>query len=105
MTTAHTHLIFKGKNSSLLKHSIPFILLYFNTGNRFQNVLITIGETVADVATTNTNSPAVCAYHPGPPDNVERFNCLQRMYGRYVRVIMINHNVELSLFEMEVIGF
>ena len=105
MTTAHTHLIFKGKNSSLLKHSIPFILLYFNTGNRFQNILITIGETVADVATTNTNSPAVCAYHPGQPDDVERFNCSQRMYGRYVRVAKINFNNWLNLYEIEVIGF
>ena len=66
--------------------------------------MITIGEEEAEVANTKVDSDVVCAYYPGRPDDVHRFNCKTRMYGRYVRVTMLTTNV-LNLYEIEVIGF
>ena len=72
---------------------------------RFQNPLITIGEKEAEVANREVDSDVACAYYPGRPDDVHRFNCTTRMYGRYVRVTMLNHRHHLNLYEIEVIGF
>ena len=72
--------------------------------DRFQNPLITIGEEEAEVANTEVDSDVVCAYYQGIPDDVHRFSCTTRMYGRYVRVTMLTTNY-LSLYEIEVIGF
>ena len=71
---------------------------------RFRNVLITIGEEKAEVANTDLDSDVVCAYHQGRPDDIHRFNCTQRMYGRYVRVTALTTD-HLNLYEIEVIGF
>ena len=73
--------------------------------DRFQNPLITIGEEEAEVANTEVDSDVVCAYYQGRPDDVHRFNCTTRMYGRYVRVTMLNVTEQLNLYEIEVIGF
>ena len=73
--------------------------------DRFQNPLITIGEEEAEVANTEVDSDVVCSYYPGRPDDVHRFNCTTRMYGRYVRVTMLNITEQLNLYEIEVIGF
>ena len=67
--------------------------------------MITIGEEEAEVANTDVDSDVVCSYHPGRPDNIHRFNCTQRMYGRYVRVTILGHIEFLNLYEIEVIGF
>ena len=72
--------------------------------DRFQNPLITIGEEEAEVANTEVDSDVVCAYNQGRPDDVHRFNCKTRMYGRYVRVTILTTNY-LTLYEIEVIGF
>ena len=72
---------------------------------RFQNPLITIGEKEAEVANRELNSDVACAYYQGRPDDVHRFNCTTRMYGRYVRVTMLNIKDYLHLYEIEVIGF
>ena len=72
--------------------------------DRFQNPLITIGEEEAEVANTEVDSDVVCAYYQGRPDDVHRFNCKTRMYGRYVRVTILTTNY-LTLYEIEVIGF
>ena len=71
---------------------------------RFKDILINIGEDEAEVANTTVNSDVVCSYHPGRPDDVHRFNCTTRMYGRYVRVIVLRNTI-LNLYEIEVIGF
>ena len=71
---------------------------------RFKDVLINIGEDEAEVANTEANSDVVCSYHPGRPDDVHRFNCTTRMYGRYVRVIVLRYTT-LNLYEIELIGF
>ena len=73
--------------------------------NRFKNPVITIGEQEAEVAHTNQDLDAVCAYHQGRPDDVHRFNCTTRMYGRFVRVTMMDHSEALNLYEIEIIGF
>ena len=70
----------------------------------FQNPLITIAEEEAEVANTELDSDAVCAYYEGVPGNVHRFNCTQRMYGRYVRVTLLARTY-LQVYEIEVIGF
>ena len=79
-------------------------MFYLEIKGRFQNPLITIGEEEAEVANTEVDSDVVCAYYPGRPDDVHRFNCTQRMYGRYVRVTILTTNF-LNLYEIEVIGF
>ena len=71
---------------------------------RFQNPRITIGEDEAEVANTALDSDVLCAYYQGQPDNVHRFNCTQRMYGRYVRVTSLA-TTYLHVYEIEVIGF
>ena len=71
---------------------------------RFKDVLINIGEDEAEVANTEIDSDVVCSYHPGRPEDVQRFNCTTRMYGRYVRVTILTTNI-LNLYEIEVIGF
>ena len=53
---------------------------------------------------TEVDSDVVCAYYQGRPDDVHRFNCTTRMYGRYVRVTILTTNY-LNLYEIEVIGF
>ena len=73
--------------------------------NRLKNPLVTIAEEEADLANTEVDSDAVCAYHSGTPDNIHRFNCTTRMYGRYVEVTMLDHTNFLQLYEIEVIGF
>ena len=70
-----------------------------------KNFLITIGEEEAEVANTEIDSDVVCAYYPGRPDDVHRFNCKTRMYGRYVRVAAIELGAAFHLYEIEVIGF
>ena len=70
-----------------------------------KNFLITIGEEEAEVANTELDSDVVCAYYPGIPDDVHRFNCKTRMYGRYVRVTAIERESAFNLYEIEVIGF
>ena len=67
--------------------------------------MITIGKEEAEVANTEVDSDVVCAYYQGQPDDVHRFNCTTRMYGRYVRVTMLNVTEHLNLYEIEVIGF
>ena len=69
----------------------------------FQNPLVTIGETEAEVNNTEVDSDAVCAYYEGIPDEEHRFNCTQSMYGRYVRITLLAYT-KLLLFEVEVIG-
>ena len=80
-------------------------LFYLLVRDRFQNPLIAVGEEEAEVANTEVDSDVVCAYYPGIPDNVHRFNCKTRMYGRYVRVTAVNVSTYLNLYEIEVIGF
>ena len=53
---------------------------------------------------TEVDPDVVCAYYQGRPDDVHRFNCKTRMYGRYVRVTILTTN-SLTLYEIEVIGF
>ena len=81
-----------------------FVVIVLVSRERFKDVLINIGEDEEEVANTEVNSDVVCSYHPGRPDDVHRFNCTTRMYGRYVRVIVL-HNIILNLYEIEVIGF
>ena len=45
----------------------------------------------------------MCAYLLGQPDNVHRFDCTNRMYGRYVRVTLLATTI-LNVFEIEVTG-
>ena len=71
---------------------------------KFRNVLITT-SLEQEVVNTDVNSDVVCTYHPGRPEVVHRFNCTNRMYGRYVRVTMLNVIDSLNLYEIEVIGF
>ena len=79
--------------------------MYLVVRDRFQNPLITIGEDEAEVANTEIDSGVVCAYYPGRPDDLHRFNCKTRMYGRYVRVTQLGITDYLNLYEIEVIGF
>ena len=79
-------------------------LIVLESRERFKDVLINIGEDEEEVTNTEVNSDVVCSYHPGRPDDVHRFNCTTRMYGRYVRVIVL-HKIILNLYEIEVIGF
>ena len=78
---------------------------FLEANERFRNPLITIGEHNSEAANTDLDSAAVCAYYPGRPEDVHRFNCTTRMYGRYVRVTMLNVTEQLNLYEIEVIGF
>ena len=73
--------------------------------NRLKNPLVTIAEEEAELANTEVDSDVVCAYHSGTPDNIHRFNCTTRIYGRYVKVTMLDHTNFLQLYEIEVIGF
>ena len=72
---------------------------------RFENPLITIAEEEAEVANRDVDSDVVCAYHAGRPDDVHRFNCTTRMFGRYVRLTMLDRYEVLHVYEIEVIGF
>ena len=65
--------------------------------NRLKNPLVTIAEEEADLANTEVDSDVVCAYHSGTPDNIRRFNCTTRIYGRYVKVTMLDHTNFLQL--------
>ena len=85
-------------------NNVP-VLIVLAERQRFKDVLINIGEDEAEVANTEIDSDVVCSYHPGRPDDVHRFNCTTRMYGRYVRVTMLNVTEQLNLYEIEVIGF
>ena len=58
---------------------------------------------MAEVANTDLDSDVVCTYYLGQPDNVHRFDCTNRMYGRYVRVTLLAET-HLILLEIEVIG-
>ena len=84
-------------------NNVP-VLIVLAERQRFKDVLINIGEDEEEVANTEIDSDVVCSYHPGRPEDVHRFNCTTRMYGRYVRVIVL-HNIVLHLYEIEVIGF
>ena len=71
---------------------------------QFKDPLITVGEEKAEVANTDLNSDVVCACYQGQPDDIHRFDCTQRMYGRYVRVTILGDNAVLHVREIEVIG-
>ena len=58
---------------------------------------------MAEVANTDLDSDVVCTYYLGQPDNVHRFDCTNKMYGRYVRVTLIATTI-LNVFEIEVTG-
>ena len=68
------------------------------------NLLVTVGETEEEVVTTDTNSPAVCSWHPAQVQLIERIDCKEQMYGRYVRFAMLNVKQYLQVYEIEVIG-
>ena len=58
---------------------------------------------MAEVANTDLDSDVVCAYLLGQPDNVHKFDCTNRMYGRYVRVTLLA-TTYLNVYEIEVTG-
>ena len=68
------------------------------------NLLVTVGETEEEVVTTDINSPAVCSWHPSQVPLIERIDCKKQMYGRYVRLAMVNVRAYLCLYEVEIIG-
>ena len=70
----------------------------------FQNPLITVSHDETEVANTDGNSDVVCAYYPGRPDDVQRFDCSSVMLGRHVRVTLLNVTTILSVYEINVIG-
>ena len=78
---------------------------HYVAGHRFQNILITVGMSVQEVANKDKNSAAVCTFFPGQPKDVQRFDCSSRMYGRYVRISKLNFNSFLNVYEVEVIGY
>lgn len=80
------------------------ICITTGTTSRFQNALITIGKTAEEVATINKASDAVCKYQAGNIGAITRFDCGQRMFGRYVRVTNMRQDI-LNLYEMDVIGY
>ena len=45
----------------------------------------------------------MCAYLLGQPDNVHKFDCTNKMYGRYVRITLLA-TTYLNFFEIEVTG-
>ena len=69
-----------------------------------KNFLITVGETEEEAVTTDTDSPAVCSWHPAQVQLIERIDCKEQMYGRYVRLAMLNVRTYFCLHELEVIG-
>ena len=71
---------------------------------QFKDPLITVGEEKAEVANTDLDSDVVCACYQGQPDDIHRFDCTQRMHGRYVRVTIVGHTTALHVREIEVIG-
>ena len=75
------------------------------TGETFQNILITVAKTKAEVANIDTNSSVVCAYHHGRPSHqYHRFSCGRVMFGRYVRVSRLNYYAIFNVYEIFVLG-
>ncbi|XP_067942920.1 uncharacterized protein [Watersipora subatra] len=92
-----------------IAHCIHIIKFYkqvmgWQSDGLMDDVKITIGETVSDLA--DESEKHLCAYYDGKPPGEEfTMTCTQRLYGRLIRVTTVGDAKRMSVREIEVFGW